>query len=205
MWGPVAKFFTASATALTLIAFLNQSLLGLISTTWQGIPWWVGLVALIPLLFYAFVRASYEEYRAATEPRVMGGAATAAQAERDRKLEQLERRARRAEQEYEKLRASLADPTVKRQRDEKLVRGRSLEVAHDLLTFMHGRRYTDADETVARFRQRHQWKVDEVRERLEKQALLTDQERDTLTFRADDYPRKIEEMAETLRAIGMGE
>lgn len=48
---------------LTLIAFLNQPLLSFIAVTWQGIPWWVGLVLLPPLFFYAFVRASYEEYR----------------------------------------------------------------------------------------------------------------------------------------------
>ena len=51
LWGPVARFVTGGATVLTLIAFLNQRLLGHISTTWQGIPWWAGLVALIPLLF----------------------------------------------------------------------------------------------------------------------------------------------------------
>ena len=91
MWGPAAKFFTASATVLTLIAFLNPPLLNLISTTWQGIPWWAGLVALIPLLFYALVRASYEEYRAATEPHAGSGAAVLApQWPPSRELEQLE-------------------------------------------------------------------------------------------------------------------
>ena|SRR5215207_955502 len=113
MWGPTAKFFTGSATLLTLIAFLNQPLLSLISTTWQGIPWWVGLVVVIPLLFYAFVRASYEEYRAVIESHTGSGTAVMVPQPRpNREVERLEKQLRRTEQERDRLRAILADPTA---------------------------------------------------------------------------------------------
>lgn len=69
LWGPTTRIVTGSATVLTLVSFLNQPLMSAIVSTWQGIPWWVGLVVLVPLLFYAFVRASYEEYRAGERAR----------------------------------------------------------------------------------------------------------------------------------------
>lgn len=122
-----------------------------------------------------------------------------------KEAERLKARLQKVEQENKRLRASLADPTAERERKEGLARRRALEVAQDLQKFWNARKYTDYYETVARFRQRHEWKVDEVRERLEGQKRITDQERDTLTFRVDDPPDKIREMAEILRAVGMGE
>jgi hypothetical protein len=123
---------------------------------------------------------------------------------RDRELEQLGKRLRRVEQERNELRARLADPTAMRRRNEEMLRERCLELAHELQNFMYGRRYTDTNETVARFQQRHEWKVNELREQLDEQGWLTPQERDILTFRADDYSHTIDDIVETLRSLGAG-
>jgi hypothetical protein len=46
--------------------------------------------------------------------------------------------------------------------------------------------------------------VNELRERLEKQGLLTAHERDILTFRSGDDLAKIEQILFTLRKVGEG-
>lgn len=127
-----------------------------------------------------------------------------AQAESNREVVQLRKRLHRAEQERDRLRAMLSDPTAKKRRAEEMLRRRCIEVAYELHNFVHARKYTDSNETVARFNQRHEWKVNELRNRLNEQELLTPQEHDTLTLHADDYSHKIEEMMETLKTIGLG-
>lgn len=62
MWAPTTRLVTGGATVLTLIAFLNEPLMAPIVSTWQGIPWWVGLLVVVPLVLYAVVRASYGEF-----------------------------------------------------------------------------------------------------------------------------------------------
>jgi Tfp pilus assembly protein PilN len=126
------------------------------------------------------------------------------QASPEKEKEQLKKKLLIVEQDRDRLRARLADPTAKRQHTDKMLRSRCLEVAHELQNFMSGRAYTDSNETVVAFNQRHEWKVSKLRDELDKQAWLTLQERDILTFRADDYSHKIKDIAETLRSIGMG-
>ncbi len=168
------------------------------------------MVALIPLLFYAFVRASYEEYRIAAELR--GGsdmAGTVPQLRPNYEFEQLEKqlrktdlKLRRTEQELDRYRAIFSDPSAKRQRDEKIARERCVEVAYQLFTFLKNRPYSDHAETVAAFKQRQQWKVDEVRGRMDELDLLTPLEQKILTFQPGDQLDKIELMVELLRKIG---
>jgi len=127
-----------------------------------------------------------------------------AQSDRDREVEQLQRSFRRVQQERDRLRTRLSDPTAMRRLEDERLRRRCLEVAHEIENFMRIGDYVDPNELVARFRQRHEWKVNELRNRLDEQAWLTPQERDALTFHADDYSHKIYNMETTLRAIGMG-
>lgn len=204
LWGPFSRFFTGSATVLTLIGFLERPLLGSISDTWQVMPWWVGLVALIPLLFYAFVRASYEEYRAVVAPPA--ARPTATQSDRDRKLEQLERRALRAEQERDKLRSFLADPTAKRRREEAMLRERCIDLAGEVRNFVrgYGGMYDNEPETVQRFKRRHYDKVTELRDELDRRGWLTTEEREALTLSPYGGTYEIKSMAELLGSIGVG-
>jgi hypothetical protein len=165
LWGPTAKFVTGSATVLTLIAFLNQPLLNLISTTWQGIPWWVGLIALIPLLFYAFVRGSYEEYRAVTEPHTVGGTTIPVPQPRpSREIEQLEKQLRRTElelrrtkEERDRYRAIVSDPTAKRRREEERLYQRCVHVGNEIRNFLsgYGSVHDSEQHVVQRFSLRH--------------------------------------------------
>ncbi len=126
------------------------------------------------------------------------------QPEGNQELEQLRKSFRRIQQERDRLRARLSDPTAARRLEDERLRRRCLEVAHELQNFMRIGRHVDSNELVARFQQRHEWKVNELRNRLDEQAWLTPQERDALTFHADDYSHKIDDMVITLKAIGMG-
>ena len=118
--------------------------------------------------------------------------------------EKLVKRLRRTEQERDKLREKLADPTAMRRHNEQILQRRCLEVAQELENFMRGRGYASPDETVAAFTQRHEWKVNQLRDELRKQGWLTVQERDILTFRDGAPPHIIVAMAATLKDIGMG-
>jgi hypothetical protein len=127
------------------------------------------------------------------------------QAAKDREIERLQKRLNRTEQERDRYRDILADPTAKKQRDERMARSRSLEVAQELQIFWNARKYSDPGETVASFRQRQEWKVNDVRGRLDELKMLTPRESDDLTFRPDhSYPDRIEKMIGILRNIGMG-
>jgi hypothetical protein len=126
------------------------------------------------------------------------------QAERNRELEQLNKKLRRVEQERDRLRAVLSAPTAKKRHAERMLRKRCLGLGHELFNFAKARRYENERETIDRFRQRHEWKVTELRDELDEQELLTPQERDDLTFRTNDGSYKIEEMVDMLRSIGMG-
>lgn len=126
------------------------------------------------------------------------------QSEGNREVEQLRKKLHKAEQERDELRAFLADPTAKRQRDEKMLRRACLKVAQEVGVFARERRYKNDDETVNRFKQRHEDKVTKLRDELDQHGWLTAEEREALTFRADDHWRKIGYIAETLRSIGMG-
>jgi hypothetical protein len=86
--------------------------------------------------------------------------------------------------------------------DKESLRHRCILLGQELLQFMKVHGYSD--ETVNRFVQRHEWKVNELRDELDERAWLTTQERDTLTFHADDYSHKIEEIANTLVLLGRG-
>lgn len=119
----------------------------------------------------------------------------------NKEIERRDRKIRNIAQEYDELRAKLSDPTTKRQRDERMARERCAEVAYQYFTFMQNRPYPDHAETVAAFKQRQQWKVDEARSRMEEQGLLTPLERQILTFREGDQLDKIEMMVELLRKL----
>jgi hypothetical protein len=105
----------------------------------------------------------------------------------------------------ETLREVVGDEEFERhereQKDEQLKR-RCIALGHELRKFIHAQGYSN--ETVARFNQRHEWKLNELREELDERGWLSPQERDMLTFYADDYSHKIEDIAETLIAIGRG-
>jgi hypothetical protein len=169
--------------------------------TGYGVLVGLAIAVIMILLGVAFLtRATPQPTQSVTVTQQSG----TPRAERDRELEQLGKRLRRVEQERNELRARLADPTAMRRRNEEMLRERCLELAHELQNFMYGRRYTDTNETVARFQQRHEWKVNELREQLDEQGWLTPQERDILTFRADDYSHTIDDIVETLRSLGAG-
>jgi hypothetical protein len=180
--------------------------LGLISTTWQGIPWWVGLVVLIPLLFYAVVRAGYEEYRVATEPHTESDAAAKVpQPHPNREVERLRKQLRSAEQERDRYRALLADPTAKRRREEEMLRTRCVDMARDVHSFRDALRYDPYHpDTVERFKRRHYGKVTELREELDSRDWLTEEERESLTLSEGDGADKIERMEQVLVSIGTG-
>lgn len=65
------------------------------------------------------------------------------------------------------MRDFLADPNAKRQRDEEMLRGTCLRVAKEITIFAKDRRYKSDDETVNRFRQRHEGKVTKLRDELD--------------------------------------
>ncbi len=156
----------------------------------------------VALLF----RAGPQANASATVIQQTGGSQT----EKDRELERVRAWARKTEKENKRLSAFLADPKAVERREEEMLRRRCLELAETLQKFAQAHRRTelnrstDPNETVARFVQRHKWKVDELRDELDTRGWLTPQERDTLTFHADDYSHKIGEMADALRRIGMG-
>jgi hypothetical protein len=168
--------------------------------TGQGVLAGFVVSVFITLLGVAFlVRATPQPTQTVTVNQRLG----ATQAEKNREVEQLEKRLRKTEQERDRYRTMLSDPTAKRRREEAMSRKRCLEVAHELFTFMRGRRYSNIDEIAAAFKARHEWKVNDLRDRMDKQGLLTLQERDTLTFRSSGYPiDQIDQMVETLRKIG---
>jgi hypothetical protein len=129
------------------------------------------------------------------------------QAEIERLNKEIERRDKKLQaigHDYDQLRAELSDPTAKRQREEQMARERCLEVSDELFAFLQGRPFVDPAETVAAFKQRQQWKVDEVRDRMDDQGLLTQREREALTFRSDNQLDKIEAMVELLARLGQG-
>jgi|SRR5215213_6469637 len=124
------------------------------------------------------------------------------QAVRDREVALLQEKLHKAEQERDRYRALQVDPNAKRQHEEESLRHRCIQLGQELLQFMKIHGYSD--ETVNRFVQRHEWKVNELRDELDERARLTTQERDTLTFHADDYSHKIEDIANTLVLLGRG-
>lgn len=126
--------------------------------------------------------------------------------EHEREHEQLRDSFRRVQLERDRLRARLSDPTAAKKLEDERLRRRCMEVSHELQNFMRIGQHqpVDRNQLVARFQQRHEWKVNEVRDRLDEQAWLTPQERDTLTFRADDHSYRIDEIAAALRDIGRG-
>jgi hypothetical protein len=122
----------------------------------------------------------------------------------NKEVERRDRKIQALTQGHEQLLGKLTDPTANRQREERIARERCTEVAEELTVFWQSHRRTDAQEFVATFQKRQEWKLDELRERIEKQGLLTTQERDTLTFRSGDGLDKIEQMIFLLRKIGEG-
>jgi hypothetical protein len=119
-------------------------------------------------------------------------------------VEQRDKNIHALRQGYEELAAKVTDPTANRQREERMARERCTEVAQELTTFWQSHQRTDSQEFIAIFQKRQEWKVNELRERLEKQGLLTTQERDILTFRSGDDLKKIEQIIFLLRKIGEG-
>jgi hypothetical protein len=119
-----------------------------------------------------------------------------------REVERLEKQLRRVEQERDRYRALQVDPNAKRLHEEESLRHSCILLGQELLQFMKVHGYSD--ETVNRFVQRHEWKVNELRDELDERAWFTMQERDALTFNADDYSHKIEEIANTLILLGRG-
>jgi hypothetical protein len=121
-----------------------------------------------------------------------------------KEVEQRDKNIRALRQGYEELAAKLSDPTANRQREERMVRERCTEVATELTVFWQSHQRTGPQEFVAVFQKRQEWKVSELRERLDEQGLLTTQERDILTFRSGDDLNKIEQIIFLLRKIGDG-
>lgn len=122
----------------------------------------------------------------------------------NKEVERRDRKIQALAQGYEQLLGKLTDPTANRQREERMARERCTEVAQELTTFWQSHQRTDSQEFIAAFQKRQEWKVNELRERIEQQGLLTAQERDTLTFRSGDGPDKIEQIVFLLRKIGEG-
>jgi Tfp pilus assembly protein PilX len=128
------------------------------------------------------------------------------QAERNREVEQLQERLRRAEQERDQLRARLSNPNAERRRQEEALYGRCVAVGNEIRNFLSGYGSLSEDEphSVQRFRLRHYEKVTELRDQLDKRGRLTTEEYEALTFREDDGVGKIRLMAEVLILIGLG-
>jgi hypothetical protein len=186
--GDVAFMLTGAGPVMQFVA------------TGPGILTGFAVAVVVILLGVAFLTHATPQSTSSTVHRVSG----TSQAERERELEQLQKSFRRIQQERDRLRSRLSDPTAVRRLEDERLRRRCLEVAHELQNFMRRGGHIDRNELVARFQQRHEWKVNELRNRLDEQAWLTPQERDTLTFRADDYSHKIDDMVTTLKDIGMG-
>lgn len=88
-----------------------------------------------------------------------------------------------------------------------MLRKRCIELSREVYSFgaaVHRSSYKDEQETIDRFRLRHQGKVSELREELSRRGWLTAREREILTLSPDDSWHKILQMAETLKAIGSG-
>lgn len=163
------------------------------------------VAVLLILLGVEFLsRAAPQATTSATVEQTTGSSQTEREREHEREHEQLRNSFRRVQQERDRLRARLSDPTAAKKLEDERLRRRCMEVSHELQNFMRIGQHVDRNQLVVRFQQRHEWKVNEVRDRLDGQAWLTSQERDTLTFRADDYSYKIDEIAAALRDIGMG-
>jgi hypothetical protein len=122
----------------------------------------------------------------------------------NKEVEQRDSNIRALRQGYEEVLTKLSDPTANRQREERMARERCTEVAQELTMFWESHPRTGPHEFVAIFQKRQEWKVNELRERLEKQGLLTAHERDILTFRSGDDLAKIEQILFTLRKVGEG-
>ena len=132
----------------------------------------MGLVALIPLLFYAFVRASYEEYRAAIESHTESGAATMRpQPQSNPEVERLQKQLRRTEQELDRYRAIESDPTAKQEREDEVLKGRCLDLAETLGHFAIARRNEYDPETIIRFKLRYEPRVTKLRDDLQRIAM----------------------------------
>lgn len=129
------------------------------------------------------------------------------QAERDRELERLGKKLRRTEQELDRYRAIVSDPTAKRQREEEMLRKRCGDLALEVRGFAQAhksQRYTDQQEAVERFRRRYYNRVEEAREELDGRGWLTDEERHTLTLSPQDGMDGIGRMADALGNIAVG-
>lgn len=122
----------------------------------------------------------------------------------NKEIERRDRKIRAIAEDYEELLAKLSDPTAERQRQERTARERCIEVSDEVFMFLKDRPFVDPAESVAAFEQRQQWKVDDVRDRMDKQGLLTQRERDILTFRSGDQLDKIEAIVEVLSRLGQG-
>lgn len=130
----------------------------------------------------------------------------ASQAQRDREIEKLTVKLRRAEKELSRYRAILADPTAKKRRDEEMLRDRCKVVAQEVRNFAlaYGSRYQDQRETAERFKRGHERKVAELRVELDQHGLLTPQERESLMLADGEGAGEIMRMAEVLGSIGVG-
>lgn len=168
--------------------------------TGQGVLAGFAVSVFMILLGVGFLtRAAPQATASATVIQGMG----ASQAERDRELESLQKRLRKAEQENKRLRTFLADPKAVKRREDEMLRKRYLELAHEVRSFAltHKSRYGDQREAVERFMRRHYPDVEEAREEMDERGWITGQERDDLTISADDRVEKIEQMANVLGNI----
>jgi hypothetical protein len=101
LWGPVERFITIGGGLVGILVVFNGSLIEWLVSTYQGIPWWVGLLILGALLLQAVFRAGYalwkeeEQAREKAEARLQNA---------DQERESLGTKLREAEQEREELR-----------------------------------------------------------------------------------------------------